>query len=148
MTEQEIIEKARKALDFKLRFYFSPDMINEDDRDFKNLFEKYNKQWYEGQAKEEDFKAVLTLENFVKAVTLQANVEKVGYQNYDKYHWILETTALADIRYSTYSKKVEVSGYLGYILEHDGDVNTAFKDLMGDAEIYIDYANDIAATAW
>ena len=45
MTEQEIIAKAKKALDFKLRFYFSPDMIDEKDGDFKNLFEKYNKQF-------------------------------------------------------------------------------------------------------
>jgi len=148
MTSEQIIEKAQKALSSKLRFYFSPDMIDEKDSGFKNLFEKYNKEYNKGQAKEEDFMAILKLENFVKAVTLEANVEKVGYQDYNRYHWILETTALADISYSTYSKKVEVHGYLGYILKHDGDVNAAFKDMMGDNEMFIDYANDIAATAW
>jgi len=147
MTEQEIIEKAKAELNRKLRFYFSPDMIDENDGDFKNMFEKYNKEWYNGQVKEEDFRAVLTLENFIKAVTLKANVEKIGYANYEKYHWILESTELADISYSNYSKSVEVDGYLGYILKCNGDVNAAFKDLIGDAEMFIDYANDIAATA-
>lgn len=145
---QTIQEKAKKQLDFKLRFYFSPDMIKEGEGNFKNLFEKYNKEWWNGQAKEEDFMSILNIENFIKAVTLQTNVEKIGYQNYDRYHWILETTATADIRYSNYSKKVEVDGYLGYVLKHNGDVKAAFSDLMGDAEMFIDYANDIADTAF
>ena len=148
MTSEQIIEKAQKALSSNLRFYFSHDMIDENDGDFANLFEKYNKQLWKGQAKEEDIMAILKLENFIKAVTLKTNVEKVGYQDYKRYHWILETTAVADILYSTYSKEFEVHGYLGYILKHDGDVNTAFKDMMGDNEMFIDYANDIAATAW
>jgi hypothetical protein len=123
-------------------------MIREGDGEFKNLFEKYNKEYWRGKAKEEDFMSVINLENFCKAVTLQVNVEKIGYQNYDRYHWILETTSVADVRYCNYSNQVEVDGYLGYILKHDGNVDAAFQDLMGDAEVFIDYANDIASTAF
>ena len=148
MTAEQIIEEAKNAHSFKLRFYFSPDMIDEKDGDFANLFDKYQKGWWKGQAKEEDLMEILNLENFIKAVTLKANVEKVGYQDYKRYHWILETTDVADILFSTYSKKFEVHGYLSYILKNDGDVAAAFKDMMGDNEMFIDYANDIAATAW
>ena len=66
MTSEQIIEKAKKALSSNLRFYFSHDMIDENDGDFANLFEKYNKQLWKGQAKEEDIMAILKLENFIK----------------------------------------------------------------------------------
>lgn len=148
MTPEQIIENAKKAHSFKLRFYFSPDLIDESDGDFANLFEKYQKNWWKGQAKKEDLMEILNLENFIKAVTLKANVEKIGYQDYDRYHWILETTDVADITFCNYSKKFEVHGYLSYILKNGGDVNAAFGDMMGDNEMFIDYANDIAATAW
>ena len=97
----------------------------------------------------EQFKEWTSFENILKAFTLRENVEKIGYQNYERYHWILETTPTYEFWPKGYdAQEIEARGYLGYVINHDGDINAAFKDIMGDAEVFIDYANDIASTAF
>ena len=155
MTPQEIIEKATKEYEhIKERFfdrsYFERFYPEATDR-FENLFEHHNhkKGMWQGLMNLEQFKEWTSEENILKTYTLQANVEKVGYQNYIRYHWILETTPTYEFWPKGYqAKEIEVRGYLGYVIKHNGDIEAAFKDIMGDAEIFIDYANDIASTAF
>ena len=164
MTPQEIIKKATKEYEhIKERFfdrsYFERFYPEATDR-FENLFEHHNhkKGMWQGLMNLEQFKEWTSKENILKTYTLRANVEKVGYQNYKRYHWILETTPIYEFwpereclpypqpGFGDY--KIKGRGYLGYVIKHDGDIDAAFKDIMGDAEIFIDYANDIASTAF
>jgi hypothetical protein len=155
MNPQEIIEKATKEFEhIKERFfdksYFERFYPEETDK-FENLFQSYNDKQgcWKGLMNREQFNEWTSFENILKALTLQANVEKVGYADYKRYHWILETTPTYEFWPKGYqAKEIEARGYLGYIIKHDGDIDTAFKDMMGDAEIFIDYANDIQSTAF
>jgi len=164
MNPQEIIENARKEFNhIKERFFdrsylerFYPERMDQ----YENLFQLYNDKRgsWEGLMDLEQFKEWTSFENILKTYTLRANVEKIGYQNYKRYHWILETTPVYEFWPERESLpypqngfgdyKIKGRGYLGYIIKHDGDIESAFKDIMGDAEVFIDYANDIASTAF
>lgn len=149
MTNEQIIQKAQERLAFNRRFYFSIDVVDEQDRPkYSSLFEKYNDVYWKNKGDINEAKEKLNLDNLIKAVKLQLAVEEVGYKNYDRYHWIIETTSLVDLRYDSYEKRLNFGGYLQYVLDADGDIEVAFKKLMGDGEVFCDYANDIADTAW
>jgi len=155
MTAEQIIEKAKKEFEhIRKRFFdrqylevFYPERADQ----FENLFELYNDKrgYWKGLMDLEQFKEWTSFENILKTMTLEANVEKVGYADYKRYHWILETTPTYEFWPKGYqAQEIEARGYLGYIIKHDGDINAAFKDIMGDAEILIDYANDIQSTSF
>jgi hypothetical protein len=154
MNPQEIIEKATKEFEhIKERFFdrsylerFYPEKMDQ----FENLFQFYNDKrgYWKGLMDLEQFKEWTSFENILKTYTLRANVEKVGYADYKRYHWILETTPIMEFWPEYRETEIEIRGYLGYIIKHDGDIDAAFKDMMGDAEIFIDYANDIQSTAF
>lgn len=149
MTNEQIIQKAEKRLAWYHRFYFSIEVVDESDRSkYASLFEKYNDVYWKNKADINEAKEKLSLDNVIKAIRLQEAVEEVGYKNYDRYHWIIETTSLVDMRYDSYEKRLDCGGYLQYVLDADGDIEEAFKKLMGDGEVFCDYANDIADTAW
>jgi len=147
MTSEQIIEKAKDTFEGILQRYAKP-MNDIALGTYPTTFDWYNEKIWKGMMTRERFDEIITYENILKAITLKTNVEKIGYANYERYHWILETTPTYCLRYDSWKKEIEVDGYLGCILKNDGDVDAAFKDMMGNAEMFIDYANDIAATAW
>lgn len=154
MDTQKIIDSARKEVEYIKRRYFSRSYLEkfypEKTDQFENLFEFHNSKsgLWKGLMDLDQFNEWTSFENILKTFTLRANVEKVGYADYKRYHWIIETTPTYEFWPEYRETGIEIRGYLEYIIKHNGDVESAFKDMMGDAEMFIDYANDIASTAF
>ena len=147
MTAEQIIQKANDRMEWINKYYSSPPSTDISDQ-YPTRFDYYSKEIWKDKMTREKFDEIMSYENILKAETLKANVEKIGYDNYDKYHWILETPPLFHIFHNNWENEIKVEGYLGTIIKHNGDIDAAFADIMGDAEILIDYANDIASTAF
>jgi len=142
MNQEQIIAEANKSHAFYNRFYFSQD-VSVDPESFQKQFSLYNAE-RDNALTEEELKAVLVIENFLKAAELKARFEEIGYKNYSRYHWTLETFSMFEATWWKGYKNF--GGYVGMILDHGGDVEAALIKMVGGAEVLADYANDIAAT--
>ena len=162
LTKEDIEQlriKAQERIDSKMEHYFEP---SEESYKYAlkgpdgecNYFHYCNKNYWDDKATREDIERILNIDNVTKALMIQSHIESLPYE---RYHWVIETTPVIDIGYSNpmtetgYNwdkKEVCSEGYLGKVMAYNGDVVKALNSFLGDAEMIIDHANDIAATAF
>ena len=158
LTEEQIDEfrkQAKEQIDRKLNFYFREKPIDNkysalDEKGNNNYFNFCNREYWDGNITKEMLKTFLSNENVTKAIIIKKYIETLDYE---RYHWVIETTELIEFAYGYHLenwdvKQFHAQGYLGSVIDNDGDLIKALNSFLGDAEMFIDHANDIAATAF
>ena len=141
---KSIIESYEKPIESK------NDGWNENAIIGETYFTFCNRQYWKGIGSFDEMKETLSIELVSKCLLLQDIINNLPYE---KYNTLIETMDM--IRYSPNNigwDNSSTNGFehsiIAYLIEADGNTEKALAKMIGENEIYEEYAAEIRATAF